>query len=244
MMKEFLIALQFLTTMPVRIKSQINEKDFGATLFYFPVVGLLIGLVLFAVAMFFDFLPSLPRSAVILITSIIVTGAVHLDGFADAADGLYGNKSKEKILEIMQDSRIGAMGAVGLICLLLFKFSLIAGMSKAVLGRALIIAPVISRWCMVFACYSSECARKESKAKFFIEYASKKEVISGVIFTVALCVFLLGLKGAFVFISVFVPVCLFSGYVKRKIGGITGDILGAVNEIAEAAALFFALVYF
>lgn len=243
-MKEFLIALQFLTIMPLRIKSQINEKDFGAALFYFPVVGMLIGLVLCGAAMFFDFLPSLPRSTVILLTSIVITGAVHLDGFADASDGLYGNKSKEKILEIMQDSRIGAMGAVGLVCLLLFKFSLIDGILEGGRGRALLVAPVISRWCMVFACYSSECARKESKAKFFIEYASKKEVISAGIFTVALCVFLLGLKGAFVFISVFVPVCLFSGYVKRKIGGITGDILGALNEIAEVAALFFMLVIF
>lgn len=243
-MKVFFVVLQFLTIVPIKIKSDIEEKDFGRALFYFPVVGMLIGLTLLASAMFFDFLPDFAKSAVILITSIVITGAVHLDGFTDAVDGLYGNKSKEKILEIMQDSRIGAMGAVGLISLLLFKFSLIASMPAAALWRVLIIMPVISRWCMVLACYQSECVRKESKAKFFIEYASKKEMISAGIFTVMLCILLAGLKGIFVFVSVFMPVYLFTAYVKRKIGGITGDILGAVNEIAEAAALFFALVYF
>ena len=97
-MRRFLIALQFLTIFPVKIRSEIEGKDFGASLLYFPIVGLIIGLLLFFSALSLFFLPTLVKAAVILIISILISGGIHLDGFADTCDGFYGNKSVEKIL--------------------------------------------------------------------------------------------------------------------------------------------------
>jgi len=237
-MRSFLIALQFLTIFPVKIKSEIKNEEFGLSLFYFPLVGLAIGLVLSSSVILFSFLPVLVKGVLILIVSVIITGGIHLDGFADTCDGFYGDKPKEKILEIMRDSRIGAMGAMGLILLLLFKFSLIVNLQGVILWKALIEMAVFSRWSQVLACGITPCARQEGKANYFIEYLSKRILILGGVFTVVLFLLMAGLKGVFLFILPFLCVLLFMQYVKRRIGGMTGDTIGAISEIAEVSVLF------
>jgi adenosylcobinamide-GDP ribazoletransferase len=237
-MRSFLIALQFLTIFPVKIKSEIKNEEFGLSLFYFPLVGLAIGLVLSSSAILFSFLPVLVKGVLILIVSVIITGGIHLDGFADTCDGFYGDKPKEKILEIMRDSRIGAMGAMGLILLLLFKFSLIVNLQGVILWKALIEMAVFSRWSQVLACGITPCARQEGKANYFIKYSSKRILILEGVFTVVLFLLMAGLKGVFLFILPFLCVLLFMQYVKRRIGGMTGDTIGAISEIAEVSVLF------
>lgn len=242
-MKRFLIALQFLTILPVTIKSEIKNEDFGKALLYFPLIGLLIGFLLSATALLFGFLPDLVKGVLILTASIVITGSIHLDGFADTCDGFYGSKPKEKILEIMRDSRIGVMGVVGVVILLLLKLSLIASIPQDVLWKSLIMMAVFSRWSQSFACYISSYAREKGKAEYFIEYASKKDCLIGCIFTVATFVLLAHLAGAIILILSLLPVLLFINYSKKKIGGMTGDTIGATNEVAEIAALFFTLIY-
>jgi len=242
-MKRFLIALQFLTIFPIRIKSEVNEKDLGASLVWFPVVGALIGAVLAAILFIFSFLPHLVTIALVLIASIVLTGAIHLDGFTDTCDGFLSAKSKEKILEIMRDSRIGTMGAVGITCLLLFKFTILVSIPKDILWKALIMTAVFARWCQCLACYMSGYAREEGKARYFIEHAAGKGVLSGAVFTLVMFILLLRLKGLILFFICLLPVFLSIQFVKRKIGGMTGDTIGAVSEIAEVAVLFFSLAY-
>jgi adenosylcobinamide-GDP ribazoletransferase len=238
-MKRFLIALQFLTIFPVKIKSEIKDRDFGASLLYFPLVGLLIGLLLAGSVFLFSFLPVLFKSTLILILSIIITGGIHLDGFADTCDGLYGLRPKEKILEIMRDSRIGVMAVVGLVTLLLLKFSLIASLRNEVLWKALIVMAVFSRWTQGLACSNSAYARKEGKAKYFIEYASKRDVFIGGLFSLALFVLLMQIKGTILFLVSAPVIFLFLQYIKKKIGGMTGDTIGAISEVAEVLILLF-----
>ncbi|NQT23187.1 MAG: adenosylcobinamide-GDP ribazoletransferase, partial [Candidatus Omnitrophica bacterium] len=151
-------------------------------------------------------------------------------------------KSTEKVLEIMKDSRIGVMGVTGVTCLLLLKFALIAEMPNAALWRALILMVVFSRWIQVLACYKSNYVRKEGKAKYFIEYNSKNEFLIGGAFTVILFTLLMGMVGLILFAISLVPVLMFISYSKRKIGGMTGDTVGAVSEIAEGCVLFLTLV--
>ena len=237
-MRSFLIALQFLTIFPVKIKSEIKNEEFGLSLLYFPFVGLAIGFGLSSSAILFSFLPILVKGALILIVSVIITGGIHLDGFADTCDGFYGNKPKEKILEIMRDSRIGAMGAMGLILLLLLKFSLIVNLQGIILWKALVEMAVFSRWSQVLACGIAHSARQEGKAEYFIEYSSQKIIIIGGVFTIALFLLMAGLKGVFLFILPFLCVLLFIQYIKRRIGGMTGDTIGAISEIAEVSVLF------
>lgn len=241
-MKRFLIALQFLTIFPLKSKSEIKNEDFGGSLLYFPCVGLLLGVLLSLAALLFSFLPNLARGALILIIYIIITGGIHLDGFADTCDGFYGNKPKEKILEIMRDSHIGAMGVIGLISLLLLKFSFIVSLPDTVLWKALIEMAAFGRWSQVLACGISVYARQDGKAKYFIQYASKKGLIIGWAFTFALFLSIAKLNGAFLFTLAFVCTLIFIQYIKRRIGGMTGDTVGAVSEMAEVFVLFFALI--
>ncbi len=241
-MKKFLIALQFLTILPIKIKSQIMEKDLGASLIYFPVVGAFIGMFLVLILLAFDFLPHLVTAALVLIGSIIITGGIHLDGFADTCDGFYGTKSKGKILEIMRDSRTGVMGVIGIVTLLLLKFTLIASLPRDILYKILIMMATFARWSIPFACFTSNYARKEGKAKYFIEYNGKKEFLVGSAFTIALFFLLMKTKGMILLGLSLLPISLFINYVKRRIGGMTGDTIGATNEVAEVVLLFFALI--
>ncbi|MDD5084583.1 MAG: adenosylcobinamide-GDP ribazoletransferase [Candidatus Omnitrophica bacterium] len=241
-MKSFLIALQFLTTLPIKITG-VKGKDFGRSLAYFPIVGALIGLMLALSLFIFSFLPSLVMAALIVAISVFITGGLHLDGLADTCDGFYGSKPKEKVLEIMRDSRLGAMGAIGIACVLLLKFALIASIPPDSLWKFLILAPVFSRWSQVTACFMSDYAREEGRAKHFISSASKAGFIAASLFTVILFFLLMKTGGVFLLAASSFAVFLFINYVKKRIGGMTGDTIGATNEIAEVAVLFFALVY-
>lgn len=241
-MKRFLIALQFLTIIPVRISSGIEEKDFGKALIYFPVVGALIGVVLAAAAFLFTPLPNLVAGALILILSVVITGGIHLDGFSDTCDGFYGYHSKEKILEIMRDSRIGTMAVIGVVSLLLLKFSIIATLARHNLWKALIMMAVFSRWSQVMACYMSEYVRMEGKAKYFIEHAGYRELLIGALVTLGVFLLLLHIKGAILFFIAIPAVILLINYIKIKIGGMTGDTIGAVSEVSEVLILFLSLL--
>lgn len=239
-MKSFLLALQFLTIIPVKI-SGIKEEDFGKSLYYFPLIGTLIGLLLVLISLVFNFLPSSVVAVLILIASTIVTGGIHLDGFADTCDGFYGNRPKEEILRIMRDSHIGAMGVIGIVCLLLLKFTILAGLPKEILWKSLIMMIVFARWAQSLACFVSNYARQDGKAKRFVEYSDQKGVIAGGLFTLALFLLLIGLKGLVLFVISLSLMLLFINYAKRKIGGMTGDTIGATSEIAEALILLISL---
>ncbi|MDP3791985.1 MAG: adenosylcobinamide-GDP ribazoletransferase [Candidatus Omnitrophota bacterium] len=242
MKTRFLIALQFLTILPVSIKGKIEDGDFGRSLVYFPVIGLLLGTLLAGIAFISTSFPPLVGSALILIVWVVITGAIHLDGFADTCDGFYGKRSKEDILKIMRDSRIGTMGAAGIALLLLFKFAIIASIHPEDLWKILLAAAVSARWLQAFACSVSKYARDEGKAKYFVKYAKRADIFAGAVFTLILNWFLMGIKGIVLTALLSVTIFLFIQYAKRKIGGMTGDTIGAANEIAEVSALLFCLI--
>ena len=241
-MKRLLIALQFLTIIPFNIKGKIEGEDFGGSLVYFPIIGLLIGLFLAGITYISEFLPPLVTGVLILVAWMAITGGIHLDGFADTCDGFYGNRLKEDILKIMRDSRIGTMGAAGIAMLLLFKFTILSSIRSEDLWKVLIMTAVFARWSQVFACSTSKYARDEGKAEYFIKYAKKTDMFTGALFILILNWFMMGIKGVILFALSAATIFLFIQYVKRKIGGMTGDTIGATNEIAEAAALLFSLI--
>jgi len=241
-MKRFLIALQFLTILPFNNKVRIGGEDFGRSLVYFPIVGLLLGLFLAGVAYISASLPPIVISVLILVAWTVITGGIHLDGFADTCDGFYGNRRKEDILKIMRDSRIGTMGAAGVALLLLFKFATLSSIRSEDLWKVLIMTAAFARWSQVFACFTSGYARDEGKAKYFIAYAKKTDMFIGALFMLALNWFLMGIKGIILFALLVATVFLFIQYAKKKIGGMTGDTIGATNEIAEAATILFSIM--
>lgn len=243
-MKKFFIALQFLTIIPVHISGKIDERDLGRSLLYFPVVGFLLGTFLASAAFTLIPLPSLVRSVLILILWIIITGAIHLDGLADTCDGFYGGRTREETLRIMRDSRIGTMGVVGIAVVLLAKFTLIASLSAPYLWKTLIMAATFSRWSQALSCLISGYARHEGKAKLFIAYAQRNDIILGGLFTLALFMLFSGLKGVLLFVIALLAGLLFVRYAKIKIGGMTGDVIGALNEATETIVLFSAPIIF
>jgi adenosylcobinamide-GDP ribazoletransferase len=240
--KPFLIALQFLTVFPVRISSEITAEDSARALIFFPVVGAMIGIILCLISLCFSFLPHLVAIAILLSVMVIVSGAMHLDGFADACDGIFSGRKKEEILEIMRDSRVGAMGAIGVTLLLLLKFTLLASIPKVDLWKLLILTPLFSRWAQVFACYSSPYAHKEGKARYFVECAGKKEMFIATVFMLVFFILLTRVKGITAAIFSTLAIILFISFVKKKVGGMTGDTIGAVSELSEVCLLFFILV--
>lgn len=243
-MKTFLVALQFLTVLPINIASGVGKEDFGKSLAWFPFIGFLIGMVLSSSIFLFGFLPQPVIAALILTGSIIITGGIHLDGFADTCDGLYGSVSKERRLEIMRDSHVGTMAVSGMILLLISKFSILASMPQEAMWKLLILMAVFARWAQALSCFLSKYARQNGKAKYFIEYAGLGELIIGSSFILLLFILLLGVKGLALFAALFLVTLIFISVIKNKIGGMTGDTIGAINEIAEVSVLLFGLIFY
>lgn len=242
MIKRFLIALQFLTILPVKVKD-IRDDDYRDSLPYFPAAGLIIGLLLVVAAKITSAMPNMFTAAAILTVSVLITGGLHLDGFADTCDAFYGVRTRKERLDIMRDSRIGAMGAMGITLLLLWKFVLIVSIAPAFLWRALIMTTTFSRWAQVLACAISKYAREEGKGGFFIGRATIRDTIAGGLFTLSLFLIFAGItRGVIIYLTSTVFAALFTLYANKKIGGMTGDTVGAVSEIAEVLVLSSGLI--
>jgi len=194
----------------------------------------------------FDFilshlLPSLPSTALLLVAWVAVTGGLHLDGFIGCCDGLLVAKPAEQRLEIMKDSRVGAFGVVGAICLLLMKFSTVAALSPAERMRWLLVVPALSRWAMVWAAWRYPLARPNGFAVWFRKGLGWPQVAvaGGTALLIALIVG--GWAGLAGFATVWLFALLFAAWVQRRIPGLTGDAYGALNELAEVVGLLMAI---
>lgn len=241
-MRKFLIALQFLTIIPVRARD-INEKDFAKSTIFFPVVGIIIGILLAVFNLVLsEIMPQIPTSCFLLIFWVFITGALHLDGLADTIDGFYASTNREEILRVMEDTSTGAKGVAAVVMLLLFKFVLLLSVEDTIKIFALILIPAISRYSMVMAMVSSNPTRKEGIGRLFIGTTGWAGVIISSFIIVALVYFssfflpfkILGFIGLAVAVIVTLA---FVRYCNYKIGGMTGDTLGALNEIVEVATL-------
>lgn len=238
-MKSFLIALKFLTILPVGKNLEIQDKELAKSASYFPLVGALIGLLLVAVD--FIFRPLFPDSIVnlfILITLILITGALHLDGFMDSIDGLFSGQDKKRILEIMRDSKVGSFAVLAVICLLLLKLSFLNEIQTNVRYSTLILMPALSRWGVVYLIKIYPYARKTTgTGEPFARLVGTKELIGATLFMAILIGLLLQLKGIIVWLAVFVVLILLSRLISKKIGGMTGDTYGAIIETLEVVTL-------
>lgn len=237
-MKSFLLAVQFLTAVPIKIK-QIRDADLPASLIYFPVIGLLLGSILVGLDSFFAILNfgQLSINIILVVALVILTSGLHLDGLSDTFDALLSRKDKEEMLKIMKDSRIGVMGALSILCVLLLKISFLSGINTTLKHTALFLMCIIGRWSLIFSLYLFPYARNDGTAKKYFEGINGKIFISGTILAL-IFVFLIGhFKGLLIFFTTAVCIYLVNKSISKKIGGITGDSLGAVNELSEALAL-------
>lgn len=244
-MKDFLQAFSFLTILPLgkTLSSPSEGRGLARSMAFFPLVGFVIGLLLASGYYLLSLL--FPKSFVLWLTIgllAFLTRGLHLDGFADTMDGLASGGTREKILEVMRDSRIGAFGVISLILLIGAKYLALNQISNISLPYSLILMTVMGRNSMVLVCYRSSYARSNGGlGKPFTENLSAREMALSLLSAFGLALLLKGLKG----ILVFLGTCLFSlGYrffFKRKLGGVTGDILGAANELSELLSIILLL---
>ena len=243
-MRSLLIALRFLTRFPVG-KYPKDKKRLGKSMTYFPIVGLILGGILVLVNWGFSILLApLVADALTIIVLIILTGALHIDGLVDTIDGLAGGKSKEEILKIMRDSRVGAFGIVGVVSLIMLKLVLLHEIPLQIKKEAILLFPVIGRWAMVIASSLSVYARKEGTGKAFVDYCGRKELVMGSLFTLIIVGGLLKILGLELFFFILALTLLLTRFISKRIGGLTGDTLGAVNEIMEVGSLFILFLLF
>lgn len=241
-------ALELLTIIPVRI--QYGERDaIEESLVWFPFAGLLIGFVM-AITGYISglFSGALFSAMMITLSGIIMSGGLHADGLADTADGLFSRKDKDRMLEIMKDSRIGTFGVLALMVVLMARFAAIAEFAGSNTVALLIIVPVAGRVSLILSCYKTVPARNEGMGQAFIGKSKTKTVLSGIAFLSAaafLCYRVTGHTGVLaplLFPLILIPGILINTHITRKIGGLTGDTLGAVSEITETAACMYLMI--
>lgn len=246
-MKRFFTAVTFLTRLPAPQKAMPEARDIGRATVCFPLVGALIGLIqmsalqLFAESANGNSLKSVLVAAMLVVVNVFVTGALHLDGLADMADGFGGGQTKERTLEIMRDSLIGSYGAVALILLLFVKVAAIAALiESSAAWQILIVAPALARWAIVPLGKFAPYARKSGGlGKSITDYVGWSELFGASFFAGVVVFGLLDWRSGAVLWLIAVAATLFiARFSLRKIGGITGDVLGANAEVCETAILF------
>lgn len=243
-MRDLLAAFQFLTIIPLPGRVTFSEGNMARSMGYYPLVGFCIGLILvLARHVFALFLPHTVVVILLIIVLVLITGALHLDGFSDTVDGLRSGRSREDTLRIMRDSRVGAFGAIGLTCLLILEFTLLAEIPEAILDRSLLLMTTVGRWSMVQVIFRSAYARPEGGlAKPFVKGMGKRELLASTVSALIVAAGLFGLKGLLILGVNGLLGLGIHGYFNRRLGGVTGDVLGATNEISEVFSLMVILM--
>ncbi len=242
-MKSLIFALRFLTVIPFSFRHDTEKNIISDSMLFFPVIGLLIGIILASIcSLLNNLVPDLLLSIIIILILVIITGGLHLDGLADTIDGFYAGNNKESILRIMRDSHIGTMGVLALITVILLKIGFLLSLTGDIRLKTLIIMPVISRWSIFMTIFFFKYARSEGKAEsFFVNLKWIKLLIATAI-TLGIVYFMFELKGILL-LSVIVVVALIGGIMTtKKIGGVTGDTLGALCEINEVSVLLLSYI--
>jgi adenosylcobinamide-GDP ribazoletransferase len=244
-MKSLFAALGFLTVLPLPVRWLGTEQDLGRSLSWFPLVGALIGMVAALIDLGLGML--LPQSVVSVITVLILlaaSGGLHMDGLADSADGFFSSRSRERMLEIMRDSRSGPMGVMAICTLLLLKVTTLAAVPAPLRPATIMLMPLAGRTALSVSLATLPNARGNGGLAGVFRSTRRQGLLAVALLTG--CAWLLqGSAGLITAAASLAVILLLAAYCKAKIGGFTGDTLGATCEVTElipalvAAALAF-----
>ncbi|WP_110975172.1 adenosylcobinamide-GDP ribazoletransferase [Acinetobacter sp. WCHAc060042] len=245
-MTPFWIALQFLTTFPVRLSAMPTPQQNAQALLFYPVVGLLIGSILYGIALLLHALPVVLLSSVILVHWIWLTGGLHLDGLADTADAWVGGfGDKARTLAIMKDPSCGPIGVLSLVIMCLLKWSVLYVLLQKQLYTALMLFPLLGRLVPLFFFLSTDYVREKGLGSQLGQHLARPIAIALLLLTP-----LVALYWAWIGVVVLASFYLALWYLRckfiQRIGGVTGDTIGASIEIIELATLLsfvFAVFY-
>jgi len=238
-LSDFLLMVQFMTRLPVNLSLPCESRNFKRGASMLPLVGLIIGGLQWVV--FFLAVKALPlkaAAALVVLLGVLLTGALHIDGLGDTCDGFYAFKGREKIIEIMKDSRIGTYACLAIVFDILLKYSGITSLPSLNKGMIIIAVPVISRAAQVFLFSIGNTAKSTGSGNLFIGNVGKSEALIALAMAMLITAPLLGIKVAsLLFIAAVAVTLSFNYYCVKKIGGLTGDTLGANNELVEIVVL-------
>jgi adenosylcobinamide-GDP ribazoletransferase len=233
------LAFQFLTILPWPRPEVRQPEDLGGSLAFYPVVGAALGSCMVGVHRVGSeiFPDSILRPALVVLL-IILTGGLHLDGLADVCDGFYAGRNKADVLRIMKDPHLGTMAVVGIVSVLTMKVALLSYLPSAVLCSALLIFPAIGRGGMVWATAMASYARPEGgTGENFFRTLRRRHVWTATVFLGVWSVIFAGWPTIILLGLAAVATKVFVGWCGRRIGGMTGDTLGALNELLELLTL-------
>ena len=241
-MRALRLAFGFLTALPV---SPSGQAEMGPSRAYFPLVGLALGGALAGLDWLASMaLPPLAVGALLVAALLVLTRAIHTEGFLDACDGLFGGHSREERLRIMRDSRAGAFAVAGGGALLLLKWSAVISLPVEARLEMLVLFPCLSRLGMLATMGAFPYARAEGLGASFLEGRSRWQVAFGLATALIAAGLLLGVAGLALAIGAAAASMALGWWMSRMLGGMTGDTYGAVNELAEVGVLLAGIALF
>ena len=235
-MISLLTAFQFLTIFPAVIRRSFTAAELGRAVGFFPVVGLALGGILYGLEYGLHLIFPGPLVAVMIVSAwLLLTRALHFDGFLDICDGLFGGFTPERRLEIMRDSRVGAFGVAGGGLLLLAKYAAILSLTNF---SALLLAPILGRWVLSMAVFAYPYAREKGLGRDMKDHVGAMQVVLATLVSILSAWFFSGWMGMLALIAAAIVLWLGTGFMLRRIPGLTGDSYGALCELTELVVLF------
>lgn len=243
MFQPFLIALQFLTRIPVRLGVKPSHKDIGYSIIYYPIVGLLIGMILAALSWLLSDVPTMVSTVLLLICWVLITGGLHLDGLADSADAWAGGiGNHERTLAIMKDPNCGPAGVVAILLLLMLKFATIHTLLSAHEWVAFILATTLGRAMLPLLLLTTPYVRSSGLGSILVAQMPRRFALFSIVTTSVLIPILLGINGLVIIGATAIVFCSCRYMMMQRIDGTTGDTAGALVEITEVAILLTAVL--
>ena len=235
-MRRLFAGIAFLSRIPVPGAATFDAADVGRSTLLFPLVGALLGgLLVLARHVLYPALPPLVAAFLLLALGALLTGALHLDGLADMADGFGGGHTKEDVLRIMRDHLIGAYGAVALLLAVGLKASALASLlERGQADVALVVAPTLGRWASVcLGRFLPYARRSGGLGSAITDQVGWTEWVGATLLALAVAGGLLGFRGGVILGGVTAVSAMQGAWCMRRIGGITGDTMGANTEVCE-----------
>jgi len=234
-----LLAIQFLTQIPVRLKQPYGEREVGASLLYYPLVGLLLGALLAGLHSLLHGVPVLLHAALLLAAWVVVTGALHLDGLADSVDAwLGGIGNRERTMAIMKDPYAGPAAVVAVVLVLLLKFSALVGLMQCGSnGWALLWPLLLARSAMPLLFLTTPYVRPAGLGSALAQHAPRRAMVLMLLATLLGVLAVLGMHGVGLVLGCLAVFWLLRRMMIARLGGTTGDTAGALLEVLETAAL-------
>ena len=241
-MMKLLYAIRFLTIIPIPYKQDEDLVSVARSTICFPLVGLLIGALLYAAALSYQVFNSAVTAAVCLTVWAVITGGLHIDGLCDLADGLGGGKTAERRLEIMKDSRAGAFGVIAVVLLLILKWALLQQLIETGRLVLMIASPVAARWIILNFMLIFPPARKNGMGVFFRQHARPAEPLLAGVYSLLLLWAAGGIYAVGACIAAAALMIPAARLISRALGGLTGDVYGSLTESGEVLFLIIAQI--